>query len=253
MDLGLKNKVALVTGAGGQKGFGKTIAISLAREGCNVIVADINISGAKQTAAEIEALGGKALAVKADITRSAEVVEMVNAGLAKFGRIDILVNNAGGIFQKKLFADKTEEECDRDINLNLKGAMNCIRAVVKSMLDHKYGKIINITTIGAQKGVPGTTVYNASKAGIIGLSKSLAADLGPFGINVNCVAPGLGMTDFGGGDPPEDILKGSLARTPNRRTTTPQDIANAVVFLASDVSSDILGQNLAVDGGDSCV
>jgi 3-oxoacyl-[acyl-carrier protein] reductase len=252
MDLGLKNKVALVTGAGGQKGFGKTIAISLAREGCKVIVADINIDGARQTASQIEAVGGQSMAVKVDITKNSEVIDMVDSCIAKFGQVDILVNNAGGIFQHKLFSEKTEAECDRDINLNLKGAMNCIRAVLnKSMLPRKSGKIINITTIGAHRGVPSTTVYNAAKSGVIGMSKSLAVDLGPSGINVNCIAPGLGLTDFGGGDPPEDILKTALAHTPNRRTTTPQDIANTVLFLASDVSSDILGQNIAVDGGDS--
>lgn len=254
MDYGLKNKVALVTGAGGQKGFGKTIALTLAKEGCKVIVADINLDGAKKTAAEIEAVGGQALAVKADITNNSEVIEMVDFALAKFGQVDILVNNAGGIFQHKLFLEKTESECDKDINLNLKGAMNCIRSVVsKSMLPRKYGKIVNITTIGAHRGVPSTTVYNAAKSGIIGMTKSLAVDLGPSGININCVAPGLGLTDFGGGNPPEDILKTALTNTPNRRTTTPQDIANTVAFLVSDVSSDILGQNIGVDGGDSVI
>jgi 3-oxoacyl-[acyl-carrier protein] reductase len=252
MDLGLKNRVALVTGAGGQKGFGKAIALTLAREGCKVIVADINLDGAKKTAAEILALGVESMAIKADISINAEVAEMVDAGLSKFGQIDILVNNAGGIFQHKLFTEKTEAECNRDIDLNLKGAMNCIRAVVKkSMLPRKYGKIVNITTIGAHRGVPSTTVYNAAKSGIIGMTKSLAVDLGPSGININCVAPGLGLTDFGGGNPPEEILNTALAHTPNRRTTTPQDIANTVAFLVSDISSDILGQNIAVDGGDS--
>jgi 3-oxoacyl-[acyl-carrier protein] reductase len=253
MDLGLRDKVAMVTGAGGQKGFGKAIALTLAKEGCDVIVADIELNGAKQTASEIEALGRKAFAVKADISNNAEVSEVVKSALAKFGKIDILVNNAGGIFSQKVFAEKTEADCDRDINLNLKGAMNCIRAVVGQMIARKSGKIISITTIGVQRGVPSTTVYNASKAGIASLTKSLAVDLGPLGINVNSVAPGLGLTNFGGGPPPDHILKDALTNTPNRRTTTPQDIANTVAFLASDVSSDIMGQNIGVDGGDSVV
>ena len=164
MELNLKNKIALVTGAGSQKGFGKGIALTLAKEGCKVIVSDIDLKGAEQTVAEIKALGGQGLAVKCDITKEAEVKEMAQAGVAKFGQIDILVNNAGGIFGFKLFADKTAEECDTDINVNLKGAMNCIRAVVKPMIARKWGKIVNISSIGANKAMPPTAVYNASKA-----------------------------------------------------------------------------------------
>jgi 3-oxoacyl-[acyl-carrier protein] reductase len=250
MDLGLKNKVALVTGAGSQKGFGKGTALILAKEGCKVIVADIDLNGARQTAAEIEAQGGQALAVKADITQESEVNEMVQAGVAKFGPIDILVNNAGGIFGFKLFADKTADECDTDINLNFKGAMNCIRAVVKPMIARKSGKIINISSIGANKGTPPTAVYNGAKAALIGLTKSLAVDLGHSNINVNCIAPGFGLTNFGGGTPPKEIADGAIQRIPLGRSTTPQDIGNLIAFLASDVSSDITGQNIGVDGGE---
>ena len=189
MDLGLKGKVAMVTGAGGQKGFGKAIAVTLAKEGCDVIVADIDLNGAKQTASEIEALGRKAIAVKADVSNNTEVSEAVKSALAKFGKIDILVNNAGGLFSHKLFAEKTEAECDTDININLKGALNCIRAVVGQMIARKSGKIINISSIGAQKGMARAAVYNAAKAGIVSMTKSLAVDLGPSGINVNAVAP----------------------------------------------------------------
>jgi 3-oxoacyl-[acyl-carrier protein] reductase len=251
MDLGLKGKVAMVTGAGGQKGFGKAIAVTLAKEGCDVIVADIDLNGAKQTASEIEALGRKAIAVKADVSNNTEVSEAVKSALAKFGKIDILVNNAGGLFSHKLFAEKTEAECDTDININLKGALNCIRAVVGQMIARKSGKIINISSIGAQKGMARAAVYNAAKAGIVSMTKSLAVDLGPSGINVNAVAPGLGLTNFGGGPPPAEMLKGAIERIPAKRSTAPQDIANAVAFLASDVSSDIMGQNIGVDGGES--
>jgi NAD(P)-dependent dehydrogenase (short-subunit alcohol dehydrogenase family) len=253
MDLGLKNRIALVTGAGSQKGYGKTIALTLAREGCDVIVADIDLSGCEQTAKEIQALGRQALAIKADITQSAQVKAMVKTALAKFGRIDILVNNAGGMTGPKLFADKSEEEYQRDIDLNLRGAINCTKAVIDSMLANKYGKIISIASIGARKGVAHAAVYNAAKAGIVGFTQSLAIELAPSGINVNSIAPGLGLTNFGGGAPPPDLLKQSLARIPTRRTTTPQDVANAIVFLASDVSSDIVGQNLGVDGGESVI
>ena len=166
MDFGLLNKVALVTGAGSQKGFGKGIALTLAKEGCNVIAADIDLAGAQQTAAEIQALGRQALAVKVNITKTAEVNAMVKEALAKFGRIDILVNNAGGLAGPKLFAEKTEEEYLWDINLNLIGPINCTKAVVSGMIANKYGKIINIASIGAKKGTAHAAPYNAAKAGV---------------------------------------------------------------------------------------
>jgi 3-oxoacyl-[acyl-carrier protein] reductase len=251
MEFGLQNKVALVTGAGSQKGFGKGIALTLAREGCNIVVADIDLAGAQQTAAEIQALGRQSLAVKVDISKSAEVNTMVKTALAKFGRIDILVNNAGGIKGPKLFAEQTEAEYLRDINLNLIGTINCTKAVLDGMLANKYGKIINIASIGAKKGVAHVATYNAAKAGIVGFTTSISIELAPMGINVNSVAPGMGLTNFGGGAPPPDMLKAALARVPTRRTTTPQDIGNAVAFLASDAASDIVGQVLGVDGGES--
>ena len=253
MDFGLLNKVALVTGAGSQKGFGKGIALTLAKEGCNVIAADIDLTGAQQTTAEIQALGRQALAVRVNITKTAEVNAMVKEALAKFGRIDILVNNAGGLAGPKLFAEKTEEEYLRDINLNLIGPINCTKAVVSGMIANKYGKIINIASIGAKKGTAHAAPYNAAKAGVAGFSYSIAIELAPLGINVNSIAPGLGLTNFGGGAPPPDLLKASLARIPTHRTTTPQDIANVVAFLASDVSSDVVGQLLSVDGGESII
>jgi 3-oxoacyl-[acyl-carrier protein] reductase len=253
MDLGLQDKVALVTGAGSQKGFGKGIALALAREGCNVIVADIDLSGAEQTATEIQALGRQALAYKVNITKTDEVNAMVKQALAKFGRIDILVNNAGALAGPQLFADKTEEEYLRDINLNLIGPINCTKAVVGSMIANKYGKIINVASIGAKKGTAHAAPYNAAKAGVAGFSYSIAIELAPLGINVNAIAPGLGLTNFGGGAPPPDLLKAALAKIPTRRTTTPQDIGNAVAFLASDASSDIVGQLLSVDGGESII
>lgn len=253
MELGLMNKVALVTGSGSQKGYGKAIALTLAQEGCNVVVADIDFPGAQKTAAEIRALGRKALAVKVDISLSAEVNAMVKAALAEFGRIDILVNNAGGISQPKNFAEKTESEYLRDIDLNLKGTLSCTKAVIDGMLANKSGKIINITSIGAKKGVAHAAAYNSAKAGVVGFTQSLAVELAPSGINVNSVAPGMGLTNFGGGAPPPDMLKAALLRVPTRRTVAPQDIANAVAFLASDAASDIVGQTLGVDGGESVI
>ncbi len=253
MDLGLLNKVALVTGAGSQKGFGKGIALTLAKEGCQIIVADVDLEGAKQTASEIQSSGRQALALKVNIINSAEVKEMVQAALNKFGKIDILVNNAGAITMPKNFAEKTDEEWNRDIDLNLRGTLNCTRAVVNSMLSNKTGKIINISSIGVKKGIAHAAAYNAAKAGVVGFTQALAVELAPSGINVNSIAPGMGLTNFGGGSPPPDMLKSALARIPNRRTTTPQDIANMVAFLASDVSSDVVGQTIGVDGGESII
>jgi 3-oxoacyl-[acyl-carrier protein] reductase len=253
MDLGLKGKVALVTGAGSQKGFGRAIALTLAREGCDVIVADIDLAGARQTAAEIEAAGRRAMALQADIANSTEVNAMVKSALAQFKRIDILVNNAGAITPPRPFVEKTEAEYTRDIDLNLKGPLNCTKAVLDNMLANKSGKIINISSIGYRKGMGHAAAYNAAKAGVVGFTQALAVDVAPSGINVNSIAPGLALTNFGGGAPPPEMLKGATARIPARRTTQPQDIANAVAFLASDVASDVVGQTLSVDGGESVI
>jgi NAD(P)-dependent dehydrogenase (short-subunit alcohol dehydrogenase family) len=253
MDLGLKGKVALVTGAGSQIGFGKGIALTLAKEGCNVVVADIDLEGAKQTAAEIESSGHRALAMKIDVTKKSEVDEMAKAAVKTFGTIDILVNNAGALSSLKTFIDKPESEWDRDIDINLKGTLNCTKAVLGQMISQKSGKIISISSIGVRKGMAHATVYGASKAGIVGFTQGLAVEVGPLGINVNSIAPGLGVTNFGGGAPPPGLLEQAIARIPVRRTTKPQDIANTVCFLASDVSSDIAGQNISVDGGESII
>jgi NAD(P)-dependent dehydrogenase (short-subunit alcohol dehydrogenase family) len=253
MDLGLKDKVALVTGAGSQIGFGKAIAITLAREGCDIVAADIDLEGLRKTAAEVEALGRKAIAVKADVSSSAEVDEMVKTALAQFGKIDILVNNAGALKGPKPFIESTEAEWDTDININLKGALNCTKAVLDHMISRQSGKIINISSIGGRTGSALAPVYNAAKAGVIGFTKSLAAGVAASGINVNSVAPGLAVTGFGGGAPPPGALEKIKETTPVQRTTEPQDIANAVAFLASDVAGDIVGQTLSVDGGQSMI
>lgn len=249
MDSGLKNKVALVTGAGSQVGFGRAIAVTLAKEGCDIIASDIDLAGAQKTAEEVKALGRRVLTVKADIASSADMNAMVKTVLAEFGRIDILVNNAGATTPPKLFIEKAEAEANRDVNLNFIGTMNCTRAVLGHMISRKSGKIINIASIGAFKGFAGMASYNASKAGVLGFARVLAVEVAPLGIIVNSIAPGMAITGFGGGAPPEVELKRSIANTPIRRLTVPQDIANVVLFLASDMSSDIVGQTIHVDGG----
>lgn len=248
MELGLTGKVALVTGAGGQKGYGKGIALCLAREGCDIIVVDINIEGAKQTAADVEALGRKALAIKADVADSAQVNEMAHTALAQFGRIDILVNNAGVSSPNKPFWEKSEVDWDQDININLKGTMNCTKAVIGQMLERKYGKIINISSIAVRGGAPYASIYAAAKSGIVGFTKSLALEVSHLGINVNNIAPGLALTNFVSKDPPE-LIEELTQRTPTRRINTTEDIANMVAYLASDVARNIVGQTISVDGG----
>jgi 3-oxoacyl-[acyl-carrier protein] reductase len=248
MDLGLKGKVALVTGAGSQIGFGKGIALTLAREGCDIIVNDVDIEGAKKTAAEVKSLGRKAMAIKADVSNSAEVNDMVKTALRQFGKIDILVNNAGVCTPPKPFIEMTEAECDRDINVNLGGMLNCTRAVLSHMISRKSGRIISISSDAAKMGGANIAVYGAAKAGIMVFSKGLAAEVAASGINVNAIAPGPGDTGFALHAPPE-FLEKVTTMIPLGRTTTPQDIANMVAFLASDVSSDITGQTISVDGG----
>lgn len=248
MDLKLKGKVALVTGAGSQIGFGKAIALTLAREGCDVVTNALHIEGAQKTADEITALGRRSLAIQADISKRAEVKAMVEKTLKVFGKIDILVNNAGAASPPKLFIETTEEEWDKDIAVNLKGMLNCTKAVLPHMISRKQGKIINISSLAGRTGGPHTVVYGAAKAGEMSFTKGLANEVASLGINVNCVAPGVGLTNFVRNAPP-GALDELVEKTPLKRTTTPEDIAMAVAYFASDVSSDCVGQTLGVDGG----
>ena len=248
MDLGLKDKVALVTGAGSQIGFGKAICLTLAKEGCDVIVNDINLDDAEKTAAEVKALGRKSMAIKADVTKKAEVQAMVKQALAEFGRIDILVNNAGAMSPEAYFLEQNEAVWDKDINLNLKGTMLCAQAVLPGMLEHKYGKIVNISSGTVRIIHPAINVYSMAKAGVEIFTKQLAKVMIKEGINVNCVSPGWSPTNFINLDKAalEELF---LPETPSGRGVEPEDIANAVAFLTSDVSSDVVGHVLSVDGG----
>jgi 3-oxoacyl-[acyl-carrier protein] reductase len=250
MDLGLKDKVALVTGAGSPIGFGKTIALTLSAEGCNIIVNDVNLKDAEQTAAEISALGRKSMSIKADVSNKAEVDDMVKKALDKFGRIDILVNNAGIGIAGKTFLEMPLEEWDWMINVNIKGVLLCSRAVLPSMAEHKGGKIINMSSGAARMGVPLGVLYAATKAAVTSFTKSLAMEVAPMGINVNAILPGGAKTNLSRNSVPgfEERMM-AMHTPPIGRVTVPQDIANMVTFLASDKASDITGQNIAVDGG----
>jgi 3-oxoacyl-[acyl-carrier protein] reductase len=248
MDLGLRGKVALVTGAGSQIGYGKGIALVLAKEGCSVIVNDINLKEAEQTMTEMKTSGLESMAVKADIANSVEVNEMIKTALKRFGRVDILVNNAGICSPFKPFHETTENEWDPIISTNLRGVLNCTKAVLDQMVMRKSGKIINISSAVAKTGGMNSAVYGATKAGIAAFTKGLAAELAALGINVNSVAPGMGITGITHKDPPE-FLEEVKNNVPVKKFTTPQDVGNMVAFLASDISSDITGQIISVDGG----
>jgi 3-oxoacyl-[acyl-carrier protein] reductase len=248
MELGLKGKIALVTGAGSQIGFGKAIALALAREGCDVIVNDINIDDAKKTAAEVESLGRRSLAIKADVTSGTDWDSMVKKVLEKFGRIDILVNNAGGCTPPKPFLQMTDADWDFDVNVNLRSTRNGTKTVLPHMIKQKSGKIVNITSGAGIHGGMFTSGYAAAKAGIIGFSMGVAKEAAPEGININCVSPGVANTGFARNAPP-GLIENFPKTLPIRRLTTPQDIANAVAFLVSDAASDIVGQVLVVSGG----
>ncbi len=245
----LKDRVAIVTGAG--QGIGKGIVLELAKEGAKVVVSDINEKTMNETVEEIKKLGAEAIGVKADVANSAEVEEIVKRTLEQFGRVDILVNNAG-ICKTSQVTDMSEDEWDKVLAINLKGVFLCSKTVLPKMVEQKYGKIINITSIaGAKIAWPKIGHYVASKAGIIGLTRNLALDYSRYGINVNAVAPGaietamldsvlkdLGMTR-------EQVIQG----IPLGRIGQPEDIAKVVAFLASDDSSYITGQTIITDGG----
>ena len=248
MELNLKGKVALVTGAGSQIGMGKGIAITLAKEGCDVIVTDIDQEGLEKTASEVKSIGSQVIAIKANVTKKVDVEEMVDTVLKQFGKIDILINAAGAGTPDKPFLEKTEAEWDADINLNLRGVLYCTKAILPQMLARKSGKIVNISSCASKLSSPTASTYAAAKTGVIGFTRALAGEVARDGVNVNAVSPGLTLTNFLKNIDP-DKLKFFLSMIPTGKANTAQDIANMVVFLASDVSANIVGQNFSVDGG----
>jgi dehydrogenase/reductase SDR family protein 4 len=243
----LSGNVAIVTGGG--KGIGKAIALELAQAGASVVVASRTEAEIKAVAEEIRGTGGGALAAVTDLTVSDQIDKLVEITIREFDRIDILVNNAAQSYMRPLL-DFKEESWDRIFDTNCKGAFLLSRAVARKMIDQGGGKIINITTVGAERGSVGLGVYHASKAALKMLTMCMAAEWAPYNINVNAVGPGLTRTEFSRPiwDHPERA-KRYLSAVPEGRVAEPEEIAGAVLFLASDASNFITGQSIYVDGG----
>ncbi len=241
----LENKVAIITGGG--SGIGKETALLFAEEGAKVVVADINEKSGMEVVSEIERAGGEGLFFKLDTSIREQSKEMAGYVFNKYGRIDVLINNAG-IVQDALILKMTEEHWDRVIDVNLKGAFNCIQAVVEIMINQGKGVIINTSSIVGLFGNIGQANYASAKAGLIGMTKALAKELGKKGIRVNAVAPGFIMTPMTRGVP-EKILEMMKEKTPLRILGEPKDVAYAYLYLASDEAKFVNGAVLSVDGG----
>jgi 3-oxoacyl-[acyl-carrier protein] reductase len=240
-----KDKVAVITGA--SRGIGRSIALALAAQGARIVAFDLDMAETEKVAEEIRALGVEALAVLGNVTVAADTERMIDAAMEKFGRVDILVNNAG-ITRDGLLMRMKDEDWDAVLGVNLKGAFLCSRAASKVMVKQRYGRIINIASVVGQMGNAGQANYCASKAGLMGLTKSNARELAKRNVTVNAVAPGFiatAMTDA----LPEKTRQELAAQIPLERLGTADDIANAVVFLAAESSGYITGQVIGVNGG----
>lgn len=241
----LNGKVAVVTGAA--QGIGKTIAVLFAAKRLSLVLCDINLEAAEETAREIEEKGGNCLALKSDVSNFQDAEKIIKQAVEHFGSLDILINNAG-ITRDNVLLRMKEEQWDQVMAVNLKGTFNFTRAALKVMMRKKSGKIINIASITGMMGNAGQANYSASKAGVIGFTKAIAREYADRGITVNAVAPGFiatAMTDA----IPEKERDELIKQIPMRKLGTPEDVANAVYFLASDEARYITGQVIGVNGG----
>ncbi|MDR3581449.1 MAG: 3-oxoacyl-[acyl-carrier-protein] reductase [Oryzomonas sp.] len=240
-----KDRIAVITGA--SRGIGRSIALALAAQGATIVAVDMDQAATDAVVAELKAAGGKALGVVGNVTVPADAERMIDAAMEAFGRVDILVNNAG-ITRDGLLVRMKDEDWDAVLTVNLKGAFLCTRAASKVMTKQRYGRIINIASVVGQMGNAGQANYCASKAGLIGLTKSNARELAKRSVTVNAVAPGFIATAMT--DALSDKVRTELtAQIPLERLGSADDIANAVVFLASEASGYITGHVLSVNGG----
>ncbi|MCM2263618.1 MAG: 3-oxoacyl-[acyl-carrier-protein] reductase [Desulfuromonadales bacterium] len=241
----LKDKVAVITGA--SRGIGKSISLALARQGAKIVAVDVTLKGMDELLAEIKSLGSEGIAVEGNVTVTADTENMIEKAVAAYGRVDILVNNAG-ITRDGLLMRMKDEDWDAVLTVNLKGAFLCTRAASKVMTKQRFGRIINIASVVGQMGNAGQANYCASKAGLMGLTRSNARELAKRNITVNAVAPGFIVSEMTEALP-DKVKQDMAAQIPLERFGTADDIANAVVFLATDASAYITGQVLAVNGG----
>jgi 3-oxoacyl-(acyl-carrier-protein) reductase len=240
----LQGKVALVTGAG--RGIGKGIAMKLAKEGASVVISDIDLNNANEAVSEIEAIGGKALGVQGNIATREDVEKMFNAAIEKFGTVDILVCNAG-INRDGMLHKLSDEQWNSVIAVNLTGTFYCVQTAAKLMREKKYGRIINISS-ASWLGNVGQANYAASKAGIVGLTKTAARELAAKGVTANAICPGFIETDMTRGVP-EKVWDIMISKIPAGKAGKPEDVANLIAFLASDEASYITGEVINVGGG----
>lgn len=253
----LKDKTGLVTGGG--SGIGRGICLKFAKEGARVVIADINMAGAEETLQLVKEIGGEAICIKADVTSLEDTENMVAVTVKEFGSIDILVNNAGTDI-KGAIQDYPVEQWDLLMSLNLKGVFLSTQAAVKRMLDQKYGRIVNISSMAGKTGEAFTSPYCTTKFGVIGFTQSIALELGESNITANAVCPGAvetdlikqsvsGTAELNNRSYEEELYEKFIKQTPLGRVAQPSDIANAVAFLASDEASFITGSTLNVSGG----
>ncbi len=244
--MSMEKQTALITGAA--RGIGRAIALRLAKDGVNVVINYTTAEKeAEETAREAEKLGVQALLVQADVSKEEEVEELFEKAMTLTGRIDILINNAG-ITRDNLILRMKEEDFDRVIEINLKGSYNCMKKASRIMLKQRYGRIVNISSVVGFRGNPGQVNYAASKAGVIGMTKSLAKELASRNITVNALAPGMIETKMSE-QMSEAAKKQMLSMIPAGRIGRPEDVANAAAFLAGEEAAYITGQVLCVDGG----
>ena len=252
----LKGQIAIVTGGG--RGIGRAIALELARQGADIVIAELDQGGAKRTAEEVGALGRRSLATTTDVTSRADLRAMVDRAKAEFGRIDILINNAG-IYRAAATLDVTEDHWDAIMNINAKAVFFATQAVLPTMIAQKSGAIVSLASMAGKIGSKTNLPYNASKAAVVSMTKSLALAHAREGIRVNCVCPGFVETDMWTvvardqgqllGMTPEEFTRQRAASVPLGRMEKPEDVAHVVAFLASPRSGYMTGQALSVDGG----
>ncbi len=245
----LNGKVALVTGS--SSGIGRATAVALAANGARVAINfHRNETGAGEARAQITAAGGSAIVIQADVTRASEVQALIEQTVAEFGPIDILVNNAGSLVERLTILELSEERWDEVIDLNLKSAFLCCRAVAGSMMERQAGAIINLSSIaGRNGGALGSIHYSTAKGGVITFTKGLAKELGPFGVRVNAVSPGVIDTPYHEQFSSPEMMKTYAGMIPLGRIGTPPEVANVICFLASDAASYLAGETIEINGG----